>query len=787
MRLAAVDWIISNGTASIWLDYFRDQAVAEKAQVVTVANAVRDRDYTVAAEDLQLANKIVEIDYKKKIADNRTQAEEAIDQAWEDFSGGIGISADLPSEFGTFNDRVLDLSKVDITLDEATTSWSVIETRWMRTRTFGATWYEGTENSAWRGGDPRTSSSDNLDHLGNRENWYGEIDGFDDNSYWNLMRSTIHQASEWLSDLNWEAFNEWITDANAAEQIHVQSAQDKVDDYEQMLDSAIQQLKENIEHFERERASWTDRQKAIIEEIESANLADPLLEIDSISQSELALLLQVYGDVAEEFSLGVAGLALDQLHTEGKIYVLPEEFSEAQRQSWWQEKLSDASDAIAAREAQKKVEQELVRFQTAEMARQLIRNAIEHSSAEIVQAVMEEYSESEPEVANAIILALQEFHVILADSWFTNHWVNLEHQWILISSKDDGEDRNATSIAFELRQVVSNHPAFYQMFGLPETEEGISWRYWYASLETGEGIGTIVGSFALFLAPEPTLLTKAGGGIAFGHGTNRLWAGVSSFFGRDTRVDHFAEWLEAYYNAMGVDEDLRWIGHAGLTTSEFAVDFASMAALFRVGKFRVFSGAEWTNFAKQLPTRSIEALKSSLEAGQSLFRIAKIKSFGRFANASRTGLGPLGRWMFSEADAIAKVSDESLAFATRLRKLGDPPSCSTAIFDARTGRMYHGVSGAVRPEKIHPFLQGKIDEIAKIARDRGLQKGHLERWKNVTNCAEFQALNRALLDEGNLDDLFIHTMRPGGKYGPFPFLRCQNCQIFTDWAKWITP
>jgi hypothetical protein len=154
--------------------------------------------------------------------------------------------------------------------------------------------------------------------------------------------------------------------------------------------------------------------------------------------------------------------------------------------------------------------------------------------------------------------------------------------------------------------------------------------------------------------------------------------------------------------------------------------------------------------------------------------------------APKTGLGPLGRWLFSEGDAIAKASEESLSFANRLRSLGKPPSASSVIFDARTGRYYHGVSGAVRPEKIHPYLQGKIDEIAKIAKERGLPKEHLEWWNNVTNCAEFQALNRALLDGGTLDDLFIHTLRPGGKFGPFPLDRCQNCQIFTDWTKWIT-
>jgi hypothetical protein len=44
-----------------------------------------------------------------------------------------------------------------------------------------------------------------------------------------------------------------------------------------------------------------------------------------------------------------------------------------------------------------------------------------------------------------------------------------------------------------------------------------------------------------------------------------------------------------------------------------------------------------------------------------------------------------------------------------------------------------------------------------------------------------------LLDGGTLEDLFIHTVRPGGQFGPFPLPRCQNCQIFTDLTKWITP
>ena len=76
--------------------------------------------------------------------------------------------------------------------------------------------------------------------------------------------------------------------------------------------------------------------------------------------------------------------------------------------------------------------------------------------------------------------------------------------------------------------------------------------------------------------------------------------------------------------------------------------------------------------------------------------------------------------IFSEADAIAKASDESLAFATRLRKLGDPPSCSTALFDARNGKMYHGISGVVHPEKTHRSFKERSTS-SKIAME---EEGH---------------------------------------------------------------
>ena len=133
--------------------------------------------------------------------------------------------------------------------------------------------------------------------------------------------------------------------------------------------------------------------------------------------------------------------------------------------------------------------------------------------------------------------------------------------------------------------------------------------------------------------------------------------------------------------------------------------------------------------------------------------------------------------VLSESEAIRRCQQESLAFAHRLRSApGRTAAASSVVVDARTGKVYHGVSRSGRsvPDKIHPTLRSRMPNPS------------LEAWEPA-NCAEFNALNRALLDGASLNDLFIYTVRPGGRFGPTPLARCANCRITTAGAISITP
>lgn len=237
MRLAAIDWLATssnspllglsnlltytgtvnpadpNATILAWMPYLNDQAVAEDVRAESVADAEKVHDLAIADEDLQLANKTADINYEEAIATSKEWADETLAAAWKDYgSWGTGVAAQLPSEFAKFDDGVSKLSDVEITLDEAKTSWSIIEKRWLATRT-DTTWYEGTETSDWRGGDPRLSENGGLDHSVNRNVWFGEIEGYRETDLWTAIQFTKTAISDWISDLNWEAFNEWITDS----------------------------------------------------------------------------------------------------------------------------------------------------------------------------------------------------------------------------------------------------------------------------------------------------------------------------------------------------------------------------------------------------------------------------------------------------------------------------------------------------------------------------------------------------------------------------------------------
>lgn len=117
---------------------------------------------------------------------------------------------------------------------------------------------------------------------------------------------------------------------------------------------------------------------------------------------------------------------------------------------------------------------------------------------------------------------------------------------------------------------------------------------------------------------------------------------------------------------------------------------------------------------------------------------------------------------------IAKGSAKTLAqiLAARLiRSVPDAakPTAVAAVVDIKNGRVFYGASGGKAPRRIHPTLKRKMPRVS------------FEHWQ-VENCAEFRALNKALLAGAVESDLETHTVRAfSGKTFP----PCHNCQITT--------
>ncbi len=317
----SVDSLNPNATILAWIPFLYTQAVADKALTVSISDAEKARDVSVAIADLGLANKTAELEYKEKIASNKEWADEAIDQAWNKYtSGEAASSASLPSEFARFDESVLDLSKVDLNLDEAITSWSVFETRWLRTRS-GSTWYEGTETSNWRGGDPRVSTNDNLDHFANRANWYGEIDGFSDDEYIAQVNASAYIADK-ISNLNWTAFDEWITDAAGYGQVQLQSGISVFQTYAFSNGSSVSAANSSVE--------------AKLLSIFDASISDADREI---------LRQAFFSEVPSEFLHGMLKYAAANGEAENPNLLL---FAQTHTIEWWQAMIAEAHQQLAS-------------------------------------------------------------------------------------------------------------------------------------------------------------------------------------------------------------------------------------------------------------------------------------------------------------------------------------------------------------------------------------------------------------------------------------------------------
>ncbi|MCV3212365.1 YwqJ-related putative deaminase [Plectonema radiosum NIES-515] len=121
----------------------------------------------------------------------------------------------------------------------------------------------------------------------------------------------------------------------------------------------------------------------------------------------------------------------------------------------------------------------------------------------------------------------------------------------------------------------------------------------------------------------------------------------------------------------------------------------------------------------------------------------------------------------SEISEGIQAKDFAEAKAAELRDTlpkRDIPRATAAAVNTKTGKVYYGTSGKPLPTTIDEYLAERMPSPS------------LEPWE-VSNCAEFKAVNNALLDGANVEDLEVHTVRT--KTGE-AFPRCQNCRVTTD-------
>ena len=287
--------------------------------------------------------------------------------------------------------------------------------------------------------------------------------------------------------------------------------------------------------------------------------------------------------------------------------------------------LADEAETLTPEELEKAKQIAVETF-----AQQMLLKAAENSSAEIVQVILDQYKNN-ADLQNALIMMLQSYKVVTADAWWSDYWIDHEKRIVYVSDSNNFYTRDAASIVRELSGAIRDDDQFYQMFGLDESWEGFSSRIGFGLLEAGGGALSVVGGALLIVAPEPTMLTKAGGGMAVTFGTNSVVAGVSSLAGRESRVDVIGSGLEQYYDATGVDQDLRAWGHGALLVSNVASGFSGVKANW--GTIKSFL----TN-SKAFVQQSLTKFQELLHSGKSIREIAKIDDIKALITRAKTAV-----------------------------------------------------------------------------------------------------------------------------------------------------
>jgi hypothetical protein len=298
--------------------------------------------------------------------------------------------------------------------------------------------------------------------------------------------------------------------------------------------------------------------------------------------------------------------------------------------------LADEAETLTPEELEKAKQIAIETF-----AQQMLLKAAENSSAEIVQVILDQYKDN-ADLQNALIMMLQSYKVVTADAWWSDYWIDHETRTVYVSRKNNYYTRDAASIVGELSEAIRDDSQFYQLFGLDESWKGFSNRIGFGLLEAVGGGFTIAGGVFLAGFPEP-IITKAGAVVAYAEGGNLVVAGLSSAWGRESRIDIIGSGLEKYYDVTGVDKDLRWIGRGGLLMSNLALGF--------VGPTTKWSSIKaFLSNSKAFAQQSLTRFQELLHSGKSIREIAKIDNVSSLLANSR----------------IPQMVDEVAAEASRL-------------------------------------------------------------------------------------------------------------------------
>jgi len=96
------------------------------------------------------------------------------------------------------------------------------------------------------------------------------------------------------------------------------------------------------------------------------------------------------------------------------------------------------------------------------------------------------------------------------------------------------------------------------------------------------------------------------------------------------------------------------------------------------------------------------------------------------------------------------------------------------IHDRTTDRLYYAVSRWQPGLPIHPALAARVQQLPAVQVQGGAILHTLVPMRHAQTCAEFQALNQALLDGAQEHDLDLWCFK-AATMEPFP--RCPNCQV----------